>query len=221
MLLLSGCEGFLTMEGKVQVHGSATPLDSVKIYVPSLQLTQYTDSLGRFEIFRGYSCMFSCPEIEILLYKPGYRLSYYNHTQQHNSLHEGFLFTMKPGSNALDPSIKPIPLYVLESINLLLSLLNLFTFLFLLRSKVKFRFVLLLCLLLFNFEMRWNYFVSDFRLEYLQALVPLRHVYFSNPLGWFPLYIPLFSLVFWCVYTWRRQWVVRESGDRYSNPPPP
>lgn len=210
ILYFSSCEGFLNIQGTITSNATKAPLDSVLMYIPALNASTYTDSAGRFKIYRMYGCVFTCPEIELVLYKPGYQLGYYNYTKSNTTRREGFLFQLNAGSNSGNPSVKPIGLYVAEAINFLMVLFNVFTFLFLLRSRVKFRAFLLLCLLVFNFELQWSYFVPDFRFGYFEFFFHLSKLLFHTTMGWYQVFIPFFSLVFWAVYYWKRDWLMKE-----------
>ena len=79
LTMVSSCEGIITGKGKIISSADGKPLDKVLVvWINNFNDSCRSDSLGNFLIKDFVGCVPSCPELNLLFHKVGYKNQYLN-----------------------------------------------------------------------------------------------------------------------------------------------
>lgn len=100
-LLIVSCEGVVEGNGKVISKTDQSPIDSVEVNFFGDSI--YTDKDGKFSLSEFVGCTPSCPDLELILTKKGYKPKYVNLTKeiQQDSAQKEVVIELTPTSNKM------------------------------------------------------------------------------------------------------------------------
>jgi hypothetical protein len=194
-VLISSCEGIIRGKGTIISVSNNLPIDSVRINWFGKVL--YSDENGNFSFDEFVNCVPSCPDLELVLTKKGYKTKYVNLTKEAkgNGAQKEAVIALTPTQDKMGEltnyKIKHLFFYV----SIIIALVSLFTFIFIL-TDLKNKALWIPIILFGTIAIEYNYLANSFRFNLFRPAV-FMYMRFTFEPTWYKLNLPLGLIVFW------------------------
>lgn len=197
VILIASCEGIIRGKGKIISASSKLPIDSVCI--SWFSKTIYSDRDGNFSFHEFVGCVPSCPDIELVLTKQGYKPLYINLTEENKK--NKTVFELMPANEKLSGLSRNTQKQFLFYLSIATAFVSLSTLIRLATMQLKHKLVWAVIILFGTFTIHYNYIAETIALKIFR---PSFFVFVKPAFepGWYLLNLPIGLIVFWvCHYT--------------------
>jgi hypothetical protein len=215
--ILSSCLSPGHSDGVVIDQNTLSPIDSTQITSEESN-TVFSDSLGRFEIYRSF-----WTEFEILAEKKGYQPKYINSAKGDYNFNKTKVIQLQQTHKIYKPALSKNQLRFINSlIKITFSILNVLTLIFILvNAEIRWRYMWITAILFLN--LIFNFLYLDFSLLGYEVIhAPFFLIgYWNNPYS-LKIAVPIISIAFWILYLSKCNLVkediieIRGDSERYG-----
>jgi hypothetical protein len=195
MILIASCEGIIQGKGKIISSSNQLPIDSVRI--TWFDKTIYSDENGNFSFDEFVGCVPSCPDIELVLTKPGYKPKYINLTKENNE--NKTVFELIPTNDNFNNLSRNNSKQFLFYLSIATALISLFTLIILAVINLKYKLVWLVIVLFGTFTVFYNYLagITEFKVFRPSFFIFIKYTFEPS---WYLVNLPIGLIIFWIYY---------------------